>query len=757
MVHRVRVLGAGLLLVACMRPAAGEGLKQADRFEMAGRTATVLLLDTLPYVSSPLAEQFQPDRYGDPVLERLRQQENLDAVVAPGRSEFEKQLLLLEWAHRQIQYGDPVELGKERDPLKLLALSRKGRVLYCECFSSLFIAAAASLGWVSRPVDIPTHSFAEIWSNELRRWVMMDPTGHFYVDAGGESLNTLDIRKEWFENGGKNLVFRRGQERYQGGGRSFAAYTVVYYPFRREYLGNRPSDGYLAVVDRWSGSRRVPEERLLKDPDREAYFPVNQAALTLVPRGDGLEVSLRTLTPNFKTFRIRIDGSGWKECGEKVLWRLHDGLNLIEAQAVNLFGVGGPVSMAEVLVAEPSSREIVVPATAFSSETGGKVALRPLRSEVTGYVSMWNTSGHCLEWVVESPAEGDREVIATYAAVSSPLRQVSVNGAVVPGLERVFFGSTRSWSNFSTRLLPGRVHLKAGRNVLSMTCLDGSEMFLSSLRLTSPSMPDIVVEAARFTGEYGGKAARMVVPEYGYFRFWDAKDHWIEWTVDVPEEGNWTVFLQYATLYNDSLRDLSVDGATAPGLERFAPPMTGDWLRWSEWQLPAPVCLARGTHTLRMNNLNGKGINMAGLRLVGPSGRNIVVPAVSFTAQEGAPERGLLIVSPSRHRSLFRWDARGHALEWTVRTEAEGAHEVILRYACDRNASRSVEVNGKPADGLEHCLLESTGGMQAWREKKLPAPVFLSRGDNRLRLVNTGGSVNLDEIRVIRLDRRAAP
>jgi len=156
-----------------------------------------------------------------------------------------------------------------------------------------------------------------------------------------------------------------------------------------------------------------------------------------------------------------------------------------------------------------------------------------------------------------------------------------------------------------------------------------------------------------------------------------------------------------------------------------------------------------------MNNLNGKGINMAGLRLVGLSGRSIVVPAVSFTAQGGAPARGLLIVSPTRHRSLYRWDARGHALEWTVRTEAEGEYDVILRYACDRNASRSVEVNGKTVAGLEHCLLESTGGMQAWQERKLPAPVFLLRGDNRLRLVNAGGSVNLDEIRLRPLERRA--
>ena len=749
----VKTLTAAVMLLVGSIPregfSQGAALRQGDRFELGGRTVSVLQLDTLPCVENELTKRYQPDKYGDPVLEKLRRDERLDAVVAPGRTEFEKQLLLMEWANRQIQYGDPVELGKVRDPLELLSLSRKGRVLYCECFASLYIAAAASLGWVCRPVDIPTHSFTEIWSNTMRRWVMMDPTGHFYAEKNGVPLNVYEIRKDWFENGGKNLVFKRGRERYVGGGRGFAPYTVLYYTLKREWLGNRPADGMMATVDQWSRGRSVKPELVLKDPANDPYFPVNQASLTVEPAGSGLKVFARTFTPNFKTFRVRKDEGPWTDSPASFAWTLHEGTNLLEVASVNLFGVAGPVGTVEVFVAEKGSRDIIVPATAFSAEGGGITSTRSRAgNDVPSYVAEWNTPGQWLEWNVESPAAADYDLTLTYASIAPAARQVRVNGAVVTGLERPVVGPTGRWDNFSQALLPTRVPLKEGRNVLRMTAMDADALFLSEIRFSSPRAPDIVLAATSFAAEGGGTARRMVSPPAGYFRFWDLKDHWIEWTADVPEAGPWTVYLQYATLYNTASRDLSVNGAVAKGLEKFTPPMTGNWTMWSEYELPAPATLRQGKNVLRMNNLTGRGINMAGLRLVGPSGQEVYVPAISMTAQGGAPPRSMILVSPSRHRSLYRWDARGHWLEWTVRAPAEGDYDVTLNYAAGRTGARSVQVNGEQVKGLEACALEATGGFQEWKEKKLPGPVRLKAGDNTLRLTNAGGSVNLDEVRL---------
>ena len=68
-------------------------------------------------------------------------------------------------------------------------------------------------------------------------------------------------------------------------------------------------------------------------------------------------VTLRTLTPNFKTYLFRIDGGEWKAGAERVEWKTHAGANRLEARSVNQFGVEGPVSTAEVEVRSGGARQ----------------------------------------------------------------------------------------------------------------------------------------------------------------------------------------------------------------------------------------------------------------------------------------------------------------------------------------------------------------------------------------------------------------
>jgi hypothetical protein len=86
------------------------------------------------------------------------------------------------------------------------------------------------------------------------------------------------------------------------------------------------------------------------DPATDPYFPIGQASMTLSPGagGDGVAVSLQTLTPNFKTYLSRIDGGEWKPVAENFVWKTHAGTNRLEVKTVNQFGVDGPVSTAQV-------------------------------------------------------------------------------------------------------------------------------------------------------------------------------------------------------------------------------------------------------------------------------------------------------------------------------------------------------------------------------------------------------------------------
>lgn len=52
------------------------------------------------------------------------------------------------------------------------------------------------------------------------------------------------------------------------------------------------------------------------DPAADPYFPIGQAALGLSAEGGKIRASLKTLTPNFKRFEIRLDGGDWSATGD---------------------------------------------------------------------------------------------------------------------------------------------------------------------------------------------------------------------------------------------------------------------------------------------------------------------------------------------------------------------------------------------------------------------------------------------------------
>lgn len=62
-----------------------------------------------------------------------------------------------------------------------------------------------------------------------------------------------------------------------------------------------------------------------------------------------LDVRLRSATPNFKTYRVRIDGGSWRNCPSgRLRWKLTPGTHTLEVRVRNLFGHEGPPVTARV-------------------------------------------------------------------------------------------------------------------------------------------------------------------------------------------------------------------------------------------------------------------------------------------------------------------------------------------------------------------------------------------------------------------------
>jgi hypothetical protein len=358
-----------------------EALKQGDRFPTAGGTATLTRLDTLPFVESDYSKRFKFDAFTNPKLKELRERYKLDDVIAPGATEFDKQVLLMDWGHRQFKkFGTPSTAAK--GALDILDGIQQGHTFFCSHYAHVMVSAAASLGWVDRELALrrhqgvakvggsTEHSTTEIWSNQHRKWVMLDPTSNMYLERDGVPLNAWEIRQEWFYRGGTNLVFVIGSKRFT---KSDLPVFLQRFPGFGD-LAVHPDEldkygfiGYVPNTDLMDRSEDYAKMFIVKDPlcdgtkwhirtnpanpALDPYFPIGQAALEMRIENNNLVVSLKTLSPNFKTYEVQPESGSWKPSADKFTWTLHPGINRLAARTVNDFGVTGPISTAEVELA----------------------------------------------------------------------------------------------------------------------------------------------------------------------------------------------------------------------------------------------------------------------------------------------------------------------------------------------------------------------------------------------------------------------
>jgi hypothetical protein len=356
-----------------------EPLKAGAALDLAGRKVTVTGLDGLPFVESEYTKRFKFDSYDNPKLKELRERYRLDEVVAPGEDEFGRQVLLVDWTHRQFKkFGRPS--SNVKGAIEILKAIDEGHTFFCSHYAQVLVSAAASLGWVDRALALRRHQGAakggstehtstEIWSNRYRKWVMVDPTANMHIVKDGVPLNAWEIRQEWFYREGKDLVFVIGKERkkyrksdlpiFLGRFDGFGDLTVpedeldkygftAYIP-NTDLMDAGPDYGKMFIVkDKLCDGTRWHERTVPADPATDPYFPIGQAALSLAAEGGRIKASLRTMTPNFKEYRVRIDGGEWNPSEGQFLWSVHPGSNRLGAKTVNRFGVEGPVSTVEV-------------------------------------------------------------------------------------------------------------------------------------------------------------------------------------------------------------------------------------------------------------------------------------------------------------------------------------------------------------------------------------------------------------------------
>ena len=301
----------------------------------------------------------------EPRLKVLRERWRLDQVVAGAKTEFEKILRLKRWVRQQWEDGwdrGALQFVPPWDALLVLDLaSRKLTLGMCTHYSSTFVQCCLAVGLQARVVIISCHCVAEVWSNEYKKWVMMDPgcdtddgrkgTRHF--GRNGIPMSALDLHKAWATQDFDGIVEYNDPERFGGAlqdnislYREFC--TTLRNNFATSLLPEEPEHGavwYTYDGHVWYRSKTMPlpQFSMLSDRDGDFIWTLHQTEIRLQQgtTPNSVEVLFDTVTPNFETYLVSIDGGEWKPEGERFTWKLRNGANRLAAKTCNRFGYDG--------------------------------------------------------------------------------------------------------------------------------------------------------------------------------------------------------------------------------------------------------------------------------------------------------------------------------------------------------------------------------------------------------------------------------
>ncbi len=341
-------------------------------------------------VISKYSKRFKYDRRNNPKLIKLEKKYALRRVIKSGKTELEKMQLLNDWVmHRFKKFGQPTL--PVHNALSILEEIDRGGSFYCAHFAAVFLSAAYSLGWVARGLQLKAlpsvtgveHTICEIWSNQFRKWIELDPTHMVYFvteSTPGIPLSAFEIRKELFRNGGKDLIFISGKQKKKytlkdlpfyhppsnttisfsaislakhanmifAGSARWLDDSINAHPYMLFKGGisslNNDKDGSFMIIDKYNKKVKWHKKCVVAAKNiRDIYWSLGEAHIELLPKnGRNVAIKLTTQTPNFSHFLVKLNNGAWKKTASGFKWKLKPGINKITATTKNKFGVSGP-------------------------------------------------------------------------------------------------------------------------------------------------------------------------------------------------------------------------------------------------------------------------------------------------------------------------------------------------------------------------------------------------------------------------------
>ncbi len=338
--------------------------------------------------------------HGDPHSERiaqLRSEFDFEQAVACAESEFDAFLALKRWVRSRWNHGWSQAFATVKDGLDILRAAAEGNQFCCGHYNMVFRDCALALGWVTRGVGLSVadcgfprdyrcgnvgHSVPEIWSNELRKWVLFDPDLNVYYARDGVPLSALEIRDAWLSHEADQVQMVQDQPEFVVPSGEHIAIAREFTPGleqfdeQRVHLNmarfsrHRAMDYYARVTINgweWVDERLLPTFIRHYHPGGgnrwtshlpDMYWSVNVVRpimrAAFIDEPAKLTVTFDHCMPWLDHLQVRVDSAEWRQVGESFDWPMREGVNVLECRGVNVQGRPGIVSRVEVAYASPT-------------------------------------------------------------------------------------------------------------------------------------------------------------------------------------------------------------------------------------------------------------------------------------------------------------------------------------------------------------------------------------------------------------------
>lgn len=162
---------------------------------------------------SKLVPEFSYQSKDNPNLVKERQELRLDSIAGKG-NEVSKIINLMHWVHNTVRHDGNSNNPKLQNAIDLIKVCRVGkRGVNCRMMATILNECYLSLGIKSRFVTCmpkeakfdDCHVINMVYSNDLNKWIWIDPTFDAYVmDEKGQLLGIAEVRERLIK--GKTLI-----------------------------------------------------------------------------------------------------------------------------------------------------------------------------------------------------------------------------------------------------------------------------------------------------------------------------------------------------------------------------------------------------------------------------------------------------------------------------------------------------------------------------------------------------------------------